>query len=197
MLLFGKQGNSLDELLNRPRPSAWQQFMKQPCIFLACKLYTWQRQIAAQPVKDPVSVVCISDTHNCQPSLPEGDILIHAGDLTQSGSLKELQANIGLVTCTATCNEDTEDKPPSWGDIIYLQDSEVPITCNNGRLLKVYGSPYSPHHGNWAFQYPRCKVQLVRNFLRPATEAKCLLVNASIVGGLRDHERRQPVKLFI
>ncbi|KAL2128395.1 hypothetical protein VTI74DRAFT_9251 [Chaetomium olivicolor] len=26
--------------------------------------------------------------------------------------------------------------------------------CPNGRQLRVYGSPRSPCHGNWAFQYP-------------------------------------------
>lgn len=40
-----------------------------------------------------------------------------------------------------------------WGDIIYLQDSETTVTCDNGRRLRIYGSPYTPRHGNWAFQY--------------------------------------------
>lgn len=36
-------------------------------------------------------MVCISDTHNQTPArLPQGDILIHAGDLTNSGTYKEL-----------------------------------------------------------------------------------------------------------
>lgn len=37
--------------------------------------------------------VCISDTHNCGGSfnLPLGDVLIHAGDLTNQGSFVELQ----------------------------------------------------------------------------------------------------------
>jgi hypothetical protein len=170
-----------------------------------------------------------------------------------------------------------------WGDIIYLENEEVTISCSNGRQLRVYGSPCTPRHGNWAFQYPRnedvwtgsvpdgidmlithgptlghldlqklgCanllrtlwRVQprlhvfghihegsgtdwllfnglqaayehtvaagggiqnlfltaweLVKAYLRPAVEANCLLVNASIVGGLRDDERRQPIKVFI
>ncbi|KAK7428851.1 hypothetical protein QQZ08_004621 [Neonectria magnoliae] len=43
---------------------------------------------------DPVQVVCISDTHNTRPTLPTGDILIHAGDLTENGSFDELQAEL-------------------------------------------------------------------------------------------------------
>ncbi|ESA42654.1 Ser/Thr protein phosphatase [Neurospora crassa OR74A] len=35
-------------------------------------------------------IVCISDTHNCTIKLPKGDVLIHAGDLTNQGSLSEL-----------------------------------------------------------------------------------------------------------
>lgn len=52
---------------------------------------------------------------------------------------------------------DTSDNGEAvdWGDIIYLQDSETTITCDNGRRLRIYGSPHSPRHDNWAFQYPR------------------------------------------
>uniref|UniRef100_A0A8H7KAP9 Calcineurin-like phosphoesterase domain-containing protein n=1 Tax=Bionectria ochroleuca TaxID=29856 RepID=A0A8H7KAP9_BIOOC len=35
-------------------------------------------------------IVCISDTHNCTVKLPKGDILIHAGDITNQGSYSEL-----------------------------------------------------------------------------------------------------------
>lgn len=35
-------------------------------------------------------IVCISDTHNSTVKLPKGDVLVHAGDLTNQGSYKEL-----------------------------------------------------------------------------------------------------------
>ena len=41
-----------------------------------------------------VRFVCISDTHSyddCYKNLPDGDVLIHAGDFTDWGSLEELQ----------------------------------------------------------------------------------------------------------
>ena len=44
-----------------------------------------------------------------------------------------------------------------WGDCIYLENEAKTITCTNGRQLKIYGSPLSPRHGNWPFQYPRTK----------------------------------------
>ncbi|KAF1834436.1 Metallo-dependent phosphatase [Decorospora gaudefroyi] len=39
-------------------------------------------------------IVCISDTHNQTPKLPRGDVLIHAGDLTNQGSYSELQKSV-------------------------------------------------------------------------------------------------------
>jgi predicted phosphodiesterase len=45
--------------------------------------------------------VCISDTHNASAGgafqLPKGDVLIHAGDLTNQGSYSELQKTIKWI----------------------------------------------------------------------------------------------------
>jgi hypothetical protein len=40
-----------------------------------------------------VKIVCISDTHNddCTAHVPPGDILLHAGDFTDNGTLEELE----------------------------------------------------------------------------------------------------------
>ncbi|KAJ6024655.1 hypothetical protein N7540_005452 [Penicillium herquei] len=173
--------SSLHDLLHRQRPGPWQQFRAQPCIFLARKLYTWRQYIPAAPINNPVSVVCISDTHNCQleVQIPDGDILIHAGDLTQSGSFQELQAAITWLNSQPhhtkiviagnhemlldSAWDDSSGRAASerakldWSDIIYLENEQAIISCPNGRRLNVYGSPYSARHGNWAFQYPRNK----------------------------------------
>jgi predicted phosphodiesterase len=43
----------------------------------------------------PIRVVCISDTHNHIPQdVPDGDLLIHAGDITNDGSVVEIQRQI-------------------------------------------------------------------------------------------------------
>ena len=39
-------------------------------------------------------IVIISDTHNQTPKLPPGDILIHAGDLTNQCSYAELKRTV-------------------------------------------------------------------------------------------------------
>lgn len=45
--------------------------------------------------------VCVSDTHNSCPGggfqLPKGDVLIHAGDLTNQGSFKELKKAVDWI----------------------------------------------------------------------------------------------------
>ena len=45
-------------------------------------------------------IVCISDTHNQTPKLPKGDVLIHAGDLTNQGSFTELKKTINWLEKT-------------------------------------------------------------------------------------------------
>src|SRR5271155_4585185 len=43
----------------------------------------------------PIRVVCVSDTHCKIPkALPKGDLLIHAGDLTNNGTLSDIQQSI-------------------------------------------------------------------------------------------------------
>lgn len=44
----------------------------------------------ATPTLRKTRIVCISDTHNCTVKLPAGDVLIHAGDLTNQGSFSEV-----------------------------------------------------------------------------------------------------------
>lgn len=42
-------------------------------------------------------IVCISDTHNQTPSLPKGDVLICAGDVTNQGTLREMERFVGWI----------------------------------------------------------------------------------------------------
>ncbi|KAK5624285.1 hypothetical protein RRF57_000001 [Xylaria bambusicola] len=175
--MVGRRSSGLDALLHRPRPTSWQLFLQSPRTVIAQKLYSWRR--VTHKTLDPqsqVSVVCISDTHNSQCAIPAGDILIHAGDLTQSGSLEELQATISWLRdqthqfkIVIAGNHDilldpskddehgnaaTVRQKIEWGNIRYLQDSSTTVILRE-RQLKIYGSPKSPRHGNWAFQYAR------------------------------------------
>lgn len=129
----------------------------------------------------PISVVCISDTHNSTPEVPHADLLIHAGDLTQHGSYEELKTQIHWLSSLPhprkvviggnhdlLLDADFAARFPArvpdtaaynsvdlnWSDIVYIQNREVSLTFLNGRKLKVYGSPQTPEFGVWAFQYP-------------------------------------------
>ncbi len=87
-------------IISRPlfpeRPSIlWDKFKASPLSFLARWLYEKRGPpLAVEPVADPVAAVCVSDTHNLQPQLPDGDLLLHAGDLTDAGTFKELQEQL-------------------------------------------------------------------------------------------------------
>lgn len=51
-----------------------------------------------QPTMRKTRFVCVSDTHNAVPGgafkLPRGDVLLHAGDMTNQGSYSELQKTV-------------------------------------------------------------------------------------------------------
>ncbi|KAK6433933.1 hypothetical protein LTR95_009881 [Oleoguttula sp. CCFEE 5521] len=130
----------------------------------------------------PVTVVCISDTHNLQPPLPPGDHLVHAGDLTGWGTFDEIQAQLSwlssqpheykiviagnhdLLFDEAFLANHPEHRDPrgrtrddiDFGSVTYLQDERITLTFAKAkRALNVYGSPWTPQYGTSAFQYPR------------------------------------------
>lgn len=140
---------------------------------------------------DPFTVICISDTHGTQPPLPEGDLLLHAGDLTEWGTFGELQAQLTWlarqphkhkvviagnhdllldldfqrhhpkrwkqVLDLTPGSKDERSKVAedlNWGDVVYLENTSTSIACgNDGQTLNIFGSPLTPQHGLFAFQY--------------------------------------------
>lgn len=140
-----------------------------------------QQALPKISIASPIRVVCISDTHNSTPQVPPGDLLIHAGDLTQHGSFAELRDQIEWISSlphtfkvVIAGNHDTlldsifEERNPirvsdklgesrsdlDWRDVIYLQDTCQVLKFPNSRELKIFGSPRTPEFGIWAFQYP-------------------------------------------
>jgi Icc-related predicted phosphoesterase len=112
-------------------------------------------------------IVCVSDTHgrHTKTVLPPGDILVHAGDVTQRGTLEEVeQFNEWLGTLdgryrhkVVICgNHDFcfQEQPTAARaritNAIYLEDSGCEIDG-----LTFYGSPWQPWFGGWAFNLPR------------------------------------------
>ncbi len=112
-------------------------------------------------------IVLVSDTHGQHNSIrvPEGDILIHAGDLTPSGGISEVAAAAKWLGSLPHCykiaiagNHDVlfERSPTEASSLlrsaglIYLQDKGISIEG-----LSIYGSPWQPEFMHWAFNVPR------------------------------------------
>jgi Icc-related predicted phosphoesterase len=111
-------------------------------------------------------LVIISDTHSnlINDLIPDGDVLIHAGDLSISGSVPELSRvgqELGKLQhpykLVIPGNHDFlfEHSPQlartlMGADVTVLIDEAIEI---NG--VKFYGSPWQPEFFNWAFNLPR------------------------------------------
>ena len=114
-----------------------------------------------------MKVIAISDTHGYhdQLSLPSGDVLIHAGDVSSRGSKQEVQdflqwfsdlnyehkifiaGNHDFFFERADSDMITSIIPDN---VIYLNDSGISIGG-----LNIWGSPVTPWFFNWAFNRHR------------------------------------------
>ena len=80
------------------------RFLSSPVKYIAQTLYKAVLYIRGTPRLDTSSgpvirLVCISDTHTNKPDgLPTGDVLIHAGDLTNNGTVAEIQDQIDWLS---------------------------------------------------------------------------------------------------
>ena len=165
LTMFGTSSEGgLDVLIHRKPLPWWQRFLRAPLKTLTKTLYAL-RSVVILPHKQPIRIVCISDTHNQQPLLPQGDILVHAGDLSQSGSVAEIQTQIDWINSqqhqhkiVIAGNHDiafaseAEREKINLKNIQYLQDNSTKVQIRD-RSLNLFGSPWTRKHGNWCFQY--------------------------------------------
>jgi len=116
-----------------------------------------------------MKITCISDTHNQHMQIPPdwlegGDVLVHAGDISVGGSLREVEEFLTWFNempynhkimiagnhdfwfekvSTFAVNEMLQEKYPN---IVYLNDSGIEIDG-----VKFWGSPVQPWFYDWAF----------------------------------------------
>jgi Icc-related predicted phosphoesterase len=134
-------------------------------------------------------IVCISDTHslheNMRHTLPEGDVLIHAGDCTNKGSQRDVEEFVHWYMNIQSYdtkifiagNHDfafenyryphhkgdydwyynlMNEENLSQSDVVYLEDKQCIIDSPEfSRPIKFWGSPWQPEFYNWAFNLPR------------------------------------------
>lgn len=110
-------------------------------------------------------IVAMADTHDRHRHLtvPEGDVLVHAGDLTQSGTLPQLEAAARWLRAlphrhkvVIAGNHDfwlqghREEARGLFDGLTYLEDEEVQLDG-----VRFYGSPWQPWFYDWAFNAHR------------------------------------------
>ncbi len=117
-----------------------------------------------------MKIVLISDTHGLHEkmlyNLPEADMIIHSGDISNVGSIFEInqftqwfsKLSYKYKIFIAGNHDFGFEKIRKSNEIgisiphgvIYLEDEMVEIEG-----LKIYGSPWQPEFHNWAFNLPR------------------------------------------
>ena len=123
-------------------------------------------------------ITFISDTHTkhryCEDDLPGGDLLIHAGDIMNSGYdendiweflewFNKREQYKGHVFIAGNHDRYFENKPNETKNILreypyltYLQDNSLfYVNEDTNDACSIYGSPHQPTFHNWAFNLPR------------------------------------------
>ena len=120
----------------------------------------------------------LSDTHTRQrlisySDLPGGDLLIHSGDIMNSGynkndifdflywydSIPGYDKKVFIAGNHDRMFENHPEDVKEWlskfPNIIYLQDQAITVDG-----IKIYGLPHTPEFYNWAFNLPKNSLQL-------------------------------------
>jgi predicted MPP superfamily phosphohydrolase len=155
-------------------PTPLDSFLDSPLRALVALVYAVLLTLRGAPFKPPrnkptIKVVCISDTHTNTLDVPSGDVLIHAGDLTNAGTVQEIQAQLDWLAAlphrekiVIAGNHDSyfdsksrkgEDlnKTLDFKGIHYLENQSVTLKFKGGRRLNFYGSPDIPQCGGSDF----------------------------------------------
>lgn len=110
-----------------------------------------------------MKITVLSDTHNFEPDLPGGDLLIHAGDLTKFGFRSEVVKQLNYLHENLDKYQDVLVIPGNhdlWaerhlnefkeacliGGLLTLFEEELTI-----QGLRVWGSPVTKRYHDWAF----------------------------------------------
>ncbi len=150
-------------------------------------------------------LVAASDTHNrlhqIMDKFPEGDLLIHCGDLTGRGehgeitrqlrALGELKSRYthGVVFCVGNHDFLFQKQPMIAREIagnnglIYLEHESTEIAG-----LKIFASPYTPTFFNWAFMKDR-GVQIRRYWDQIPQDTDVLVTHGPPMGWLDSVEK--------
>lgn len=146
-------------------------------------------------------VVCISDTHGeyRKVELPDGDVLVHCGDITTYGRPDELVdfnrwcGNLphrDIVVIAGNHDATLAKQSPEFARKVltnahYLQDSETTV-----QGIRIYGAPWTPEFMNWFFMLPRGSDELRAKWDQIPEGLDVLLTHGPPVGKL-DYSKYQ------
>ncbi len=144
-----------------------------------------------------MKVVCISDTHGQHRSLdlPDGDMLIHAGDLTVRGTPAQINDCFSWFAdlpykykIMVAGNHDfgLEQKNPDIvipPGIIYLENDSIIIES-----FKIWGSPVCTPYYDWAFMWDLPRRQELYKTIPEGTD---IIINHGPAFGILDWTSRR------
>jgi Icc-related predicted phosphoesterase len=134
-------------------------------------------------------ITVLSDTHTRHglipmEDLPGGDLILHAGDIMNSGynkndihdfctwfhSLDQYQDKVFIAgnhdRMFENHPEESNDIVNKYGSVIYLQDDDLVLYGDgpNGDSpqdnIRIYGSPWQPEFYSWAFNLPKNGIEI-------------------------------------
>jgi len=162
-------------------------------------------------------ITFISDTHTkhelVTQDLPGGDLIIHAGDLMNSGRnpvdiyrfckwFDELNQYEHKVFIAGNHDRIFETDPEmaseiytSYNNIDYLQDNWVTVGDSdphdpNVKTAKIYGSPWQPEFYSWAFNLKRNGIELSGKWEAIPDNTDILVTHGPAFGSLDTVEGR-------
>ena len=144
--------------------------------------------------------IAISDTHGKheQVNLPDGDVLIHAGDITWQGHEREVLDFLGWFANLSfrykifiAGNHDfyferessEKVKAAIPGSVIYLEDSSIDIEG-----IRIWGSPVTPWFYDWAFN--RHRGEEIRKHWEKISEHTDIVVTHGPAYGMLDQSSK-------
>jgi Icc-related predicted phosphoesterase len=140
-----------------------------------------------------VRFVCVSDTHSLldRVAVPDGDVLIHAGDLSAAGAVNDIAEQFKILSkmphehvVVIAGNHDLALHElrhlerlyrRRYSRVRYLQGTSATVAG-----VKLWGSPWTPWFRDWAFNFPQGsegKRQAERHYATIPTDTQLLLTH--------------------
>lgn len=157
-----------------------------------------------------MKIVLLSDTHgkHKQLSVPEGDMIIHAGDLTPMGRHRDVVKFLNwysqlphkykilisgnhdfyfqdndFITISRETGLSINPKVVTGEQIVYIQDAMIEVEG-----IKIYGSPWTPTFFHWAFMLDRG--ESIRQKWNALPEGMDIIVTHGPPRGILDNNRQ-------